>query len=165
MSEADGATPHVEGSARDHRWRCECSADHFLVITWNATGGGGAADASGEIGVEDGPRAPRRYRLAWAWQILRHGHSATGVSVQLGAAKAREIAAVLNDFADDASATPEDRERERRSRQAWDGTLARATDEDRARAARIRARADEQMAEIAPLIEEQRARRQRGDAP
>jgi hypothetical protein len=88
----------------DHHWRCECGADHFLVITWNAFDDGGVADASGEIGIEDEPPVPWRYRFALAWQLLRNGHSATGVSVQLDAAKAREIAVVLNDFADDASA-------------------------------------------------------------
>lgn len=87
----------------DHRWRCECGADHFLVFAWNADDEGGVADASGELGIEDKPPVTWRYRLALAWQLLRNGHSATGVSVQLDAAKAREIAAGLSRFADSAT--------------------------------------------------------------
>jgi hypothetical protein len=89
----------------DHHWRCDCGGGHFLTITWDPDEKPRAdACIEGYLSVEGDNHTPWRDRIAQAWRVIASGHSATRVGVILDAAKAREIAAVLVDFSDDASA-------------------------------------------------------------
>lgn len=89
---------------RDRHWRCDCGGGHFLTIVWDPDEKRPTADVEGYLSVEGDNNTPWRDRIAQAWQVLTSGCSPTRVGVILDAAKAREIAVVLSDFADDAGA-------------------------------------------------------------
>ena len=142
----------------DHHWRCDCGGGHFLTIVWDP-GETPRVDAhiEGYLSVEGDNHTPWRDRIKQAWRVLASGHSATRVGVILDAAKAREIAVVLSDFAVDATGGQSlaDILAERGRR-----LLAEAYERaDPAQVARMMAHVDEQAARIAPQIEGQRARR------
>jgi len=90
---------------RDHHWRCDCGGGHFLTIVWDPDEKRSMmAEVEGYLSIEGDNHTPWRDRIAQAWRVLMNGHSATRVGLILDGAKAREIATVLSDFADDASA-------------------------------------------------------------
>ncbi len=138
----------------DHHWRCDCGGGHFLTIVWDPDETPRIdAHVEGYLSVEGDNHTPWRDRIKQAWRVLASGHSATRVGVIIDAAKAREIAVVLSDFADDAVPPSE---RARRGKQLLEEAAERA---DPAKTARMMAYVDEQAAQLAPRLEEQRARR------
>ena len=84
---------------KDHDWRCECGGGHFLSVAWWPEDLDRGLEIEGYLAVEGDFRDSWRHRLRWAWKLLRSGHSATYVGLVLDAAKAREIAGVLEEFA------------------------------------------------------------------
>jgi len=85
----------------DHYWRCGCGGGHFLSVTW-WPGDASRTDIEfeGYLEVEGDFRSGWRHRIAMTWRMLRSGHAETRVGLILSQAKAREIAAVLTEFAD-----------------------------------------------------------------
>jgi hypothetical protein len=84
----------------DHHWRCDCGGGHFLSITWFPEDPrDNTADVDGYLEIEGDFRQTLRHRIRTAWDVLRSGHADTRVGLVLDAAKAREIAAVLAEFA------------------------------------------------------------------
>lgn len=96
----------------DRIWRCGCHDSHFLSVTWHdddLTAAGGWVSASGYLNVEGSFWTTFRRRLLEAWTVIRAGKvHYYGVEVQLDEVKAREIAAVLTEFADAAEAVSGD---------------------------------------------------------
>lgn len=91
----------------DHHWRCDCGGGHFLTIVWDPDEKRSMmADIEGYLSIEGDNDTLWRHRIAQAWRVLTSGCSPTRVGVILDATKAREIAATLSDFADDAAAAP-----------------------------------------------------------
>jgi hypothetical protein len=84
----------------DHYWRCGCGGGHFLSVTW-WPGDASRTDIEfeGYLEVEGDFRSGWRHRIAMTWRMLRSGHAETRVGLILSQAKAREIAAVLTEFA------------------------------------------------------------------
>lgn len=81
-------------------WRCECGGGHFLSVTWQSAGQyEDFAEFEGYLQVEGDSSTSWRDRVAQSWRLLTSGCAATRVGVVLTAASAREVAAVLTDFA------------------------------------------------------------------
>jgi hypothetical protein len=84
----------------DRAWRCSCGDGHFLSVTYWKDDPRLGFEAEGYLSLEGGFGATFRIRMKHIWQLLRNkGHAETWVGVSLDAKEAREIAAVLSDYA------------------------------------------------------------------